>query len=92
MPRTPSPQEPCSISRSTGFPCRIRFWWQARGTLRCPGSPRPPLITVHYSYERSGELAVQMLMEAINGEEGTLREIKLGYSLVDRRENGNRES
>lgn len=52
----------------------------------------PPLITVHYSYERSGELAVQMLMEAINGEEGTLREIKLGYSLVDGRETGNRES
>ncbi len=42
----------------------------------------PPMITVHYSYERSGELAVQMLMETISQEETVLKEIKLGYYLV----------
>ena len=32
----------------------------------------PPLITVHYSYEKSGELTVQMLMEALGQEEAAL--------------------
>lgn len=39
----------------------------------------PPLITVHYSYEKSGEIAVQMLMEILNHKESTVREVKLGY-------------
>ena len=44
----------------------------------------PPLITAHYFYEKSGETAVQMLMEQIEGREGAVREIKLGYYIVDR--------
>ena len=43
----------------------------------------PPLITVHYSYEKSGELAVQMLLEALGQKEAALREVKLGYYIVD---------
>lgn len=43
----------------------------------------PPLLTVHYSYEKSGELAVQMLMEALEQKEAALKEVKLGYYIVD---------
>lgn len=43
----------------------------------------PPLITVHYSYEKSGETAVQMLMELLKHSEGIMQEVKLGYYLVD---------
>ena len=39
---------------------------------------RPPLLTVQYSYERSGEIAVQMLMEQLGKREKTVREVKLG--------------
>lgn len=44
----------------------------------------PPLITAHYFYEESGETAVKMLMELLEGKEGASREIKLGYYIVDR--------
>lgn len=43
----------------------------------------PPLITVHYSYEKSGELAVQMLMDILGQEEAAFKEVKLGYHIVD---------
>ncbi len=43
----------------------------------------PPLITIHYSYEKSGELAVDMLMEVLNLGGTQLKEIKLGYYIVD---------
>ena len=43
----------------------------------------PPLVTVHYSYEKSGEMAVQMLMEVLHRGETDLKEIKLGYYLVE---------
>ena len=43
----------------------------------------PPLITVHYSYEKSGELAIQMLMEFLEQKETAVKEVKLGYYLVD---------
>lgn len=46
----------------------------------------PPLLTVHYSYEKSGELAVQMLMELLRHEEGAAKEVKLGYQIVDPQE------
>lgn len=42
----------------------------------------PPLITVHYSYEKSGEIAVQMLMELLAQGNAALKEIKLGYYIV----------
>ena len=59
----------------------------------------PSMITIHYSYEYSGELAVQMLMEALAGREAeralkeakttskemktTSKEMKLGYYIVE---------
>lgn len=42
-----------------------------------------PLTTVHYSYEESGRIAVQMLMEALEKGKPTLQEVKLGYYLVE---------
>lgn len=42
-----------------------------------------PLVTVHYSYEKSGELAVEMLLENINGKEAAVKEVKLGYHIVE---------
>ena len=39
----------------------------------------PPLITIHYSYEKCGEIAVQMLVEMLNQGEKVRREVKLGY-------------
>lgn len=44
----------------------------------------PPLLTVHYSYEESGRIAVQMLMKLLHHEETTLKEVKLGYYIVNR--------
>ena len=43
----------------------------------------PPLITVHYSYEQSGEIAVEMLLERLNKGKTDTKEIKLGYHIVD---------
>lgn len=43
----------------------------------------PPLITVHFSYERSGEIAVQMLMEVLEKGEAAIKEVKLGYYIVE---------
>ena len=42
----------------------------------------PPLITVHYSYEKSGEIAVQMMMGLLQ-QEDAVKEVKLGYYIVD---------
>lgn len=42
----------------------------------------PPLMTVHYSYERSGEMAANMLMEILHQGGTDLREVKLGYYIV----------
>lgn len=43
----------------------------------------PPLLTVHYSYEKSGEIAVQMLMELLKNGNEEIKEIKLGYHIVE---------
>ncbi len=43
----------------------------------------PPLVTVHYFYEKSGELAVSMLMNQLRHEEDAVKEVKLGYHLVE---------
>lgn len=43
----------------------------------------PPLMTVHYAYEKSGEMAVQMLMEVLQRGDTDLKEIELGYYLVE---------
>ncbi len=43
----------------------------------------PRIPTVHYYYEKSGEVAVQMLFDLLAEKEGVLKEVKLGYYLVD---------
>ncbi len=43
----------------------------------------PPLVTVHYYYEKCGEVAVQMLMDLLGHREGAMKEVKLGYYIVD---------
>ena len=43
----------------------------------------PPLITVRYSYAKSGEIAVQMLMDLLGHVEGAVREVKLGCCIVE---------
>lgn len=43
----------------------------------------PPLVSVRYVYEKSGEIAVQMLMDLLEKKEGAVKEIKLGYQIVD---------
>lgn len=42
----------------------------------------PPLLTVHYSYEKSGEIAVNMLLEQLQQEKPAVEEVKLGYYIV----------
>lgn len=43
----------------------------------------PSLTTIHYYYEDSGEKSAQMLMELIEKGAISVREIKLGYELVE---------
>lgn len=43
----------------------------------------PALITARYFYEKSGELAVRRLMELLRQEESVVREVKLGYEIID---------
>lgn len=42
----------------------------------------PPIPTVHFSYEKSGEMAVEMLIEMMGQGETAVREVKLGYLLA----------
>ena len=53
-----------------------------QGDSDMAGVMSPPLLTVHYSYEKSGEMAAGMLMEILHQGGTDLREIKLGYYLV----------
>ncbi|MDE6917924.1 MAG: LacI family DNA-binding transcriptional regulator [Lachnospiraceae bacterium] len=43
----------------------------------------PSMITARYFYEKSGEMAVRRLMELLRHEEGAVKEVKLGYEIVD---------
>ena len=43
----------------------------------------PTLTSVHYSYEQSGELATQIMLNLLSGKEVAVKEMKLGYQLVE---------
>lgn len=43
----------------------------------------PTVTTVHYSYEKTGSLAAQMILNILNGKDDAVREVKLGYSIVE---------
>ena len=47
------------------------------------GNVSPSLTTIHYYYEDSGEKSAQMILELIEKGRITVREIKLGYELVE---------
>ena len=65
-----------------GVPEQIQV--SGHGDSALAGAASPPLTTVHYSYEKSGETAVNMLLEMLNQGDTLLREVKLGYSIVDK--------
>ena len=44
----------------------------------------PTLTTVHYYYEKSGELAVGMLLDILSGKTLAVKEMKLGYEIVEK--------
>lgn len=43
----------------------------------------PQLTTVHFSYENSGVLAAKLVLDLVAGKESDVKEIKLGYSLIE---------
>ena len=53
------------------------------------GNVSPSLTTIHYYYEDSGEKSAQMLLELIEKGTITVREIKLGYELVEHESTNN---
>jgi len=42
----------------------------------------PPLVTVHYAYEKSGEIGAQMLVGLLGQGEAGVKEVKLGYEII----------
>jgi len=54
------------------------------------GNVSPALTTIHYYYKDSGEKSAQMLLELIEKGTITIREIKLGYELVEHASTDNR--
>lgn len=43
----------------------------------------PGIVTVHYYYEKSGEAAARLLFDLLEEKAGAVKEVKLGYYLVD---------
>lgn len=54
------------------------------------GNVSPTLTTIHYYYEDSGKKSTQMLLELIEEGKISIREIKLGYELMEK-ESTNKE-
>lgn len=48
----------------------------------------PTLTTVRYSYEESGRLAASILLERLEKGESAMKEIKMGYEIVERESTG----
>lgn len=48
----------------------------------------PTVTTVHYSYDKTGALAAQMLLNILSGKDDAIREVKLGYSIVENASTG----
>ena len=44
----------------------------------------PSLTTIHYYYEDSGALAARMLVDIMNHRDDSVRQIRMGYYLVER--------
>ncbi len=48
----------------------------------------PSLLTVRYPYEKSGEIAIQMMLEILQKGESALKEVKLGYHVIGEKGEG----
>lgn len=70
--------------REHGIQVPVRILVAGHGDSDMARVTAPPLITVHYSYEKCGEIAVQMLVELLGQGETAVQEVKLGYSIVER--------
>lgn len=57
----------------------------AQGTVTTPA-----LTTVHYEYEEGGAITARMLLEALEKKTGAVKEVKLGFSIVERESAGMR--
>ena len=42
------------------------------------------MTTIRYSYEETGSLAATMLLELLENKESAVREIKMGYFIVEK--------
>ncbi len=47
------------------------------------GVTTPTITTVHYSYQESGSAGAEMLIDLLNKEETVIKEIMLGYSIIE---------
>ena len=70
--------------REHGIPVPVRILVAGHGDSEMARMTEPPLLTVHYSYEKCGKTAVEMLVELLGQGEAAIREVKLGYSIVER--------
>lgn len=59
-----------------------------QGDLELAQVMQPRILTVHYSYEKSGRIAARMLFDLLKEKEAGLKEVKLDYYLVDAGRNG----
>ncbi|MDO4942547.1 MAG: LacI family DNA-binding transcriptional regulator [Lachnospiraceae bacterium] len=44
----------------------------------------PTLSTVHFSYDKSGSIAANMIMDMVNKKDVDIKEVKLGYRIMNR--------
>ena len=73
----------CLRDRGIGVPDQIRV--AGHGDSLLARVLQPPLLTVHYFYEKCGAMACEMLLGRIEGKDTEIREIKLGYEIVERK-------
>ncbi len=69
--------------REQGIPIPEKVLVAGQGDSDMARVMEPPLVTVHYAYEKSGELAVRILMELLSHGEGAGKEVKLSYFIVE---------
>ena len=67
----------------SGIPVPNQILVAGQGDSELSKVTSPPFLTVHHSYEKSGEIAIQMLLEQIGDKSTAPKEVKLGYYIVD---------
>lgn len=74
---------PCSILKKKNIAVPEQVFVAGQGDSMLAKVAGHSMATVHYSYEKSGEVAVEMLLEVISTKNVAMREIKLGYYIVE---------